>query len=512
MDRFPIGDTDKTQVIFRNALEFIGAVRAGISWERFRTYAVRFSDAFIDLLNSTEEAQNFLSSRGISTDYVQSNIKAIFARLHLNKENDHYLTLALPHTATESQIHKRWKELMRIYHPDRNSDKDAAVCAKWINEAYAILKNPEKKMAYDRKAMKHVEPFSTVQRSTAVHRRKLRIPLFISPEMRRKVPRFILASCAAVSCIALLTIFLINRWEVFTFQASALPEHYRQDSSKEIRKPDNEKRETERVEEGSRTGFQPVGLPRQDAKESIGTVLEKPKKDKDKGAEGANARGYNPPGPRAGSGGVTAQRTPPRSAIQGTFMTDAKSGMMDKIPLEKKESTAFNNIAEIARPEQDIKKDMPTASLQKKPSHEQADVSGGEMTNALPPAPVSKEDYPNLETEVFLFMSQYIAAYEDGDISRFMDLFSKSAVENGRLQYADIMKFYKRNFEGNRYSYTLKNVRLQKGEDWVIVSGLYSIRKMTDDDKGLKKDGMIRWSLAKENGGFKIVRIDYDSK
>src|SRR5512143_4124774 len=110
MDRFTIDDPDKKQIIFKNALEFIGAVRAGISWERFCVYAVQFSDVFISMLNSSEEALSFLSLRDISTEYVQENVRAILKRLHLNGNNDHYLTLALPRSASDAQIHKRWKE------------------------------------------------------------------------------------------------------------------------------------------------------------------------------------------------------------------------------------------------------------------------------------------------------------------------------------------------------------------------------------------------------------------
>lgn len=511
MDRFPINDSDKTPVIFKSALEFIGAVRAGISWERFCTYAVRFSDAFIDMLNDSEGARNFLSSKGITTEYVQSNVRAILARLHLNKENDHYLTLALPHTATDTQIHKRWKELMRIYHPDRNNEEDAAICAKRINEAYSILKDPTKKIAYDRRATKPVEPYFTEQRKAAVHRDRLRRPLFIfiSPEVRKKVPRLIIASCGAVSCIILLIIFLRNRQEVYTYQASALPEHYRQDAGQAHRTPDIEKGNPEKKEGNNVVGFQPAEPQAQDTKTLTGALLEKSRKDKETG--GASVKAFNLYGSHARSAGVTAPGTSPSQAAQKNSMANTTSGLMEKTLPEKIEGSALNSTVRFTSPDQNIKKDISPASLQKESPQVQIDVPG-ETAHALPPVPAPTADHPNLETEVFLFMSQYITAYEEGDITRFMDLFSKSAVENSRLHYADIMRYYKKNFENSRYTYTLKNVRLQKGAEGVIVSGRYSIRKMTDDNKGLKTDGMIRWTLAKENGGLKIVKIDYDPK
>lgn len=509
MDRFPVGDSDKTQVGFQNALEFIGAVRAGISHDRFCTYAVRFSDAFIDMLNDTEDAQNFLSLRRMSRTYVQTNVKAVLARLHLNRENDHYLTLALPRTATEAQIHRRWKELMRIYHPDRNTEEDAAICAKRINEAYSILKNPHKKTAYDRGAVKPVEPYFTAQRKPAVHGKKVRIHLMISPEARRKAPKLIIASCAAVSCIALLILFLSNRLDVYTYQATALPEQYTQDSGQTHGTSDSEGGDPEKKEAGNVAGSQAAGPVGQNTGALTGALFGQSQKDRE--TEGALMKALNPSGSHALSAGVPTLRTSRSQAAQEKSMVGTGSGLADKTPRETTGESALMNTVQATSPDQNMKRDISVASLQKDPPAEQV-AGSGEMTNPVPLVPTPKEDNLNMETEVFLFMSRYIAAYEEGDITRFMDLFSKSAVENSRLRYADIMQYYKKNFEGNRYTYTLKNVRLQKGEEGVTVSGSYSIRKMTDSDKGLKTDGTIRWALAREDGDLKIVKIDYDSK
>ena len=116
----------------------------------------------------------------------------------------------------------------------------------------------------------------------------------------------------------------------------------------------------------------------------------------------------------------------------------------------------------------------------------------------------------HLETEVSLFLSRYTIAYEEGDIWRFINLFSNYVIENNSLNYADIRKYYASNFEGNRYNYTLENVRVEKREDSIIVRGNYSIRKVTDDDKATRAQGIIQWALTREEGTLKILRIDYD--
>jgi hypothetical protein len=133
-----------------------------------------------------------------------------------------------------------------------------------------------------------------------------------------------------------------------------------------------------------------------------------------------------------------------------------------------------------------------------------------ETPNTFPSLEDTGEKHPVLETEVSLFLSRYTSAYEEGDIWRFMNFFSVSAIENNSLHYADIRTFYASNFEGNRYNYTLENVRIEKREDSIIVRGNYSIKKITDDDKTPRAQGIIQWTLTREEGILKILRTDYE--
>lgn len=60
-----------------------------------------------------------------------------------------YEILDLPPTATNSQIKAAYRRLARQYHPDRNPEVDTNAQIQLINQAYEILSDPEKKMAYD---------------------------------------------------------------------------------------------------------------------------------------------------------------------------------------------------------------------------------------------------------------------------------------------------------------------------------------------------------------------------
>ena len=65
-------------------------------------------------------------------------------------QTDYYKVLGVDKKATPDEIKKAFRKLAVKYHPDRNpNDKSAEDKFKEINEAYAVLSDPQKKEQYD---------------------------------------------------------------------------------------------------------------------------------------------------------------------------------------------------------------------------------------------------------------------------------------------------------------------------------------------------------------------------
>ncbi|MFZ0422576.1 MAG: molecular chaperone DnaJ [Xanthobacteraceae bacterium] len=63
----------------------------------------------------------------------------------------YYESLSIERSATETDIKAAFRKQAMVCHPDRNpGDKDAEHRFKEINEAYEVLKDPDKRAAYDR--------------------------------------------------------------------------------------------------------------------------------------------------------------------------------------------------------------------------------------------------------------------------------------------------------------------------------------------------------------------------
>ena len=68
---------------------------------------------------------------------------------------DYYQALGVARDAPADAIKRAYRKLARKYHPDVSKEKDAEKRMKEVNEAYAVLSDPEKRAAYDKLGSGH---------------------------------------------------------------------------------------------------------------------------------------------------------------------------------------------------------------------------------------------------------------------------------------------------------------------------------------------------------------------
>lgn len=74
-------------------------------------------------------------------------------------KRDYYEVLGIDKSADEDKIKKAYRQMAKKYHPDMNpGDKEAEAKFKEVNEAYAVLSDPEKKQIYDQYGHDGLDP------------------------------------------------------------------------------------------------------------------------------------------------------------------------------------------------------------------------------------------------------------------------------------------------------------------------------------------------------------------
>lgn len=74
---------------------------------------------------------------------------------------DYYKILGVQSSATTDEIKRAYRAMSMKWHPDKNPNADVTSMMQDINEAYAILKNEEKRSRYDQEYVLFFTNFAT---------------------------------------------------------------------------------------------------------------------------------------------------------------------------------------------------------------------------------------------------------------------------------------------------------------------------------------------------------------
>jgi len=476
MDRFALSDRDK-ELTYGDALQFLGEIRAGISWNRFTTLSIRYFDLFMDILNNTDAARKYLEESHLDRDYIVNRIREVLFKLHFNRDNNHYLTLCLPNNVPEEEIHRRWRDLMLIYHPDRNSNDDSALeCAKKINESYSILKDNYRRSLYNSELIR-----KTLAVKSNSRKREIRKGIF-SPRLQRIIPKVIKVSYFIIPAVVLIMIFVDRRSQVFDLY--------------EYRRPENQKK-TPHMTDIDRTVSGQTGDMRY-GKSNSGLSQGQDKETKRENKLPL----YDSKGSPSSSPAPVMPRAEPLP----------EHGITEKEPVTNKTGASDIQNINIAEDRRDGKDSVILPSTNKDINISPT-VRGETESNISPIAKreVSHQDIAvNLTEGVNTFLSQYRHAYEKGQIEEFLSLYSKTAIENG-MPFDGIKRAYERYFDSDRYnSIEFDSIQVKEKDSNIIITGRYRLYKRRENSVLAFKEGNIRWILIRNGEQLKIIRSEYD--
>ncbi len=130
---------------FMAAARLISGVSSGRQPDDILESGVYSYDIIAALLEDPELARSISGAARVPYERVRTVARTIIELLLWNKGGNPFTSLGLSPFATPEQIHRRWKKLIAIYHPDRLPVPENEETAKKINESYdraVRLKSP----------------------------------------------------------------------------------------------------------------------------------------------------------------------------------------------------------------------------------------------------------------------------------------------------------------------------------------------------------------------------------
>jgi len=86
--------------------------------------------------------------------------------------SDYYKTLDVNPTATQGQIRQAYRRLVKLFHPDTNTEVADHERIISINEAYEVLGDPQKRKSYDRQLNQNYQRYRNISQDYEKHNKR----------------------------------------------------------------------------------------------------------------------------------------------------------------------------------------------------------------------------------------------------------------------------------------------------------------------------------------------------
>jgi len=370
---------------------------------------------------------------------------------------DYYKILGLKPTASPEEIHARWIELMRKYHPDRGIEHGPQVeRVSEINEAYGVLKNSSSRGQYD------------LSRAYQRKKRRLYLQRIVTPP-------------AIVIILLILGLIYLQR-------SRGAPQTHSTDPSarasiriepnppfpKEHRiNPTHQTDQTDEIDE----------IDQMDQTNQIDEI------------DQINQRSQPAPGPTSG---FKKRKASPLFAKAETSVKGTNAAPLANQPSHAKKFSTFNQRNQMNEIDQRDQIDQIIVQLKEG----SALVTEKDVKQFL-------EDYRNRYTRkdihgfMSLFLAQAVQNGRDG-FNEIKKMYSDSFEQSRELQY------YLEDIKIDIYQDALVSGIFHKHA--VLVGARYRVNQVLKNDKRKVWEGDIRWVLVRENGVLKILYLDYKQR
>lgn len=107
---------------------------------------------------------------------------------------DHYAVLGVPSDATRTDVSRAFRELARQHHPDSRgrssvtTDETSDAALKQVLNSYAVLRDPDRRTAYDRQQQRQQAPGGRNPSTHHTHKLAEDVPLRAGPVFWQPAP------------------------------------------------------------------------------------------------------------------------------------------------------------------------------------------------------------------------------------------------------------------------------------------------------------------------------------